>query len=62
MKFVEIPPIKKAVGIALVAGLAYVILEGTGIGAPARQAVGAATTQVKAFFMKLFGKTTVSSS
>lgn len=62
MKYVEIPPVRKAIGIALVAGLAYVILEGTGIGAPARQMVGAVTSQIKNFAMKLFGKTTVSGS
>ena len=37
MKFpVDVPPIRKALGIALVAAVAYVIVEGTGIGAPAR--------------------------
>lgn len=50
---VEIPPIRKALGIALVAGIAYVILEGTGIGAPARQFVGVATSHVKNFFTRL---------
>lgn len=51
MKFpVDVPPIRKALGIALVAAVAYVIVEGTGIGAPARQFVGAAMLQVKVCF------------
>lgn len=53
MKFIEIPPVKKALGIALVAAVAYVLLEGVGIGAPARQLVGSATSQIKNFFTRL---------
>ena len=57
MKYVEIPPVRKAIGIALVAALAYVILEGTGLGAPARNFVGGVTSQAKNFFNRLFQKT-----
>jgi hypothetical protein len=57
MKFpVDVPPVRKALGIALVAAVAYVIVEGTGIGAPARQMVSAATAQVKNLFSRLFAK------
>lgn len=57
MKFpVDIPPVRKALGIAVVAAVAYVIVEGTGIGAPARQMVSAVTVQVKNLFSRLFAQ------
>jgi hypothetical protein len=59
MKFpVDLPPARKAVGVALVAIVAVVIFEGTGVGAPARQFVGMATAQVKNFFSRLFSSGT----
>ncbi len=59
MKFpVDIPPARKAIGVALVAIVAVVIFEGTGVGAPARQFVGMATSQVKNFFSRLFSSGT----
>ena len=58
MKFpIDVPPVRKALGIALVAAVAYVIVEGTGIGAPARDFVSATTSQIKNFFSNLFGPT-----
>ena len=51
---VDLPPARKALGVALVAIVAVVIVEGTGVGAPARQFVGAVTSQVKNFFSRLF--------
>lgn len=54
MKYVEIPPVRKALGIALIAAVAYVIVEGTGIAAPAKQMVDGVTSQVKNFFARLF--------
>ena len=47
---------RKTVGIAVVAVVAYVIVEGTGIGAPAKQFVSMATAKVKGFFTGLFNK------
>jgi len=52
---IELPPAKKALGIALVAVIAYVIVEGTGIGSAPKELVGAATNQVKSFFARLMG-------
>jgi hypothetical protein len=52
---IDFPPAKKALGIAVVAVLAYVIVEGTGIGAAPKQMVGAVTSQVKNFFARLTG-------
>jgi hypothetical protein len=52
---IDFPPAKKALGIALVAVVAYVIVEGTGIGAAPKQLVGAFTSQVKNFFARLMG-------
>ena len=57
---VDLPPARKALGIALVAIVAVVIVEGVGFGAPARQFVSAATVQVKNFFSRLFSKGTQS--
>jgi hypothetical protein len=48
---------RKTVGIAVVAIVAVVIVEGTGIGDPAVQFVSAATGKVKNFFSGLFSKT-----
>jgi len=56
MKFpIDFPPAKKALGIAVVAVAAYLIVEGTGIGAAPKQFVGAVTSQFKNFFAKLSG-------
>lgn len=56
MKFpIVVPPVRKALGVALVAVVAVVIVEGTGIGAPARQFVSAVTSQIKNFFSRLSG-------
>lgn len=52
----DIPPARKALGIALVAVVAYVIVEGTGIGAAPKQFVSMVTAKVKAFFVGLFAK------
>ena len=52
---IDIPPVKKALGIAAVALVAYVIFEGVGMGAPVRTAVSGATTQIRNFFSRLFG-------
>lgn len=52
---IDIPPVKKALGIAVVAVVAVAIFEGTGIGAPAREFVGAVTSQIKSIFGKLSG-------
>jgi hypothetical protein len=49
---------RKTVGIAVVAIVAVVIVEGTGIGAPAVQFVSVATNKVKTFFSGLFNKPT----
>ncbi len=55
MKFpISFPPAKKALGIALVAVAAYVIVEGSGIGTAPKQFVGAVTSQVKSLFSRLF--------
>jgi hypothetical protein len=51
-----IPPARKALGIALVAVVAYVIVEGTGISAAPKQFVSMATAKAKAFFSGLFAK------
>jgi hypothetical protein len=50
---IDIPPAKKALGIAVVAVVAVAIFEGVGVGAHARDFVGAVTSQVKTFFGKL---------
>jgi hypothetical protein len=56
MKFpIDFPPVRKAIGIAFVAVVAYVIVEGTGIGAAPKQLVSALTAQVKTLFSKLSG-------
>jgi hypothetical protein len=56
MKFpIDFPPARKALGIAFVAVVAYVIVEGTGIGAAPKQLVGAITAQIKNLFAKLSG-------
>ncbi len=47
---------RKTVGIAVVAIVAVVIVEGTGIGGPAVQFVSAATNKVKGFVSGLFKK------
>jgi len=51
---IDIPPVKKALGVAFVAVVAVALFEGTGVGAPVRQFVGAITSQVKTIFGKLF--------
>jgi hypothetical protein len=54
MKFpIDFPPVKKALGVAVVAVVAVAIVEGTGVGAPVRQFIGAVTSQIKNFFSKL---------
>jgi hypothetical protein len=54
MKYLpDLPPARKALGIALVAVVAVVIVEGTGVGAPARQVVAAVTAQIKNLFSRL---------
>jgi hypothetical protein len=50
---IDIPPAKKALGIAVVAVVAVAIFEGVGVGAHARDFVGAVTSQIKTFFGKL---------
>ena len=56
MRFpIDFPPARKALGIAFVAVVAYVVVEGTGIGAAPKQFVGAVTSQFKNFFAKLSG-------
>jgi len=56
MRFpIDFPPAKKALGIAFVAVVAYVIVEGTGIGAAPKQLVSAVTAQVKSLFSRLSG-------
>jgi hypothetical protein len=56
MKFpIDFPPARKALGIAFVAVVAYVIVEGTGIGAAPKQLVSALTAQVKTLFGNLSG-------
>jgi hypothetical protein len=52
---ITFPPAKKALGIAFVAVVAYVIVEGTGIGAAPKQLVSALTAQVKNLLSKLSG-------
>ena len=52
---IDIPPVKKALGIAVVAVVAVAIFEGVGVGAPAREFVGAVTSQIKSIFGKLSG-------
>jgi hypothetical protein len=47
---------RKTVGIALVAVVAYVIVEGTGVTAAPKQFVSMATARVKGFFAGLFSK------
>ncbi len=49
---------RKTVGIAVIAIVAVVIVEGTGIAGPAVQFVSAATNKVKGFFSGLFSKST----
>lgn len=54
MKFpIDFPPAKKALGIAVVAVVAYLIVEGTGVGVAPKQFVGAVTSHIKTFFSKL---------
>lgn len=48
---------RKTVGIAVVAIVAVVIVEGTGIGGPAVAFVSMTTSKVKNFFSGLFSKT-----
>jgi hypothetical protein len=56
MRFpIDFPPARKALGIAFVAVVAYVVVEGTGIGAAPKQLVSALTAQVKNFFSRLSG-------
>jgi len=56
MKFpIDFPPARKALGIAFVAVVAYVVVEGTGIGAAPKQLVSALTAQAKKFFSRLSG-------
>jgi hypothetical protein len=56
MKFpIDFPPARKALGIAFVAVVAYVVVEGTGIGAAPKQLVSAVTAQIKTLFAKLSG-------
>ena len=50
---IDFPPVKKALGIAVVAVAAYLIVEGTGVGAAPKQFIGAVTSQIKNFFAKL---------
>jgi hypothetical protein len=50
---IDFPPAKKALGIALIAVLAYLIVEGTGIGAGPKQLVGAVTSHIKNIFAGL---------
>jgi hypothetical protein len=52
---IEFPPARKALGIAFVAVVAYVIVEGTGIGAAPKQLVGAVTSQIKNLFSRISG-------
>jgi hypothetical protein len=52
---IELPPsTRKVLGVALVAVVAYVIVEGTGIGAAPKLFVATMTTRVKTFFQKSF--------
>jgi len=56
MRFpIDFPPARKALGIAFVAVVAYVVVEGTGIGAAPKQLVSALTAQAKKFFSRLSG-------
>ena len=52
---ISFPPIRQALGIAVVAVIAYVVVEGTGIGAAPKQLVGAVAAQVRNFFARLSG-------
>lgn len=52
---IELPPsTRKVLGVALVAVIAYVIVEGTGVAAAPKQFVAALTTRAKTFFQKSF--------
>ncbi len=54
MRFpIDFPPARKALGIAFVAVLAYVVVEGTGIGAAPKQLVSALTAQIKNLFSRI---------
>jgi hypothetical protein len=54
MKFpIDFPPAKKALGIAVIAVAAYLIVEGTGVGTAPKQFIDAVTSQIKTFFSKL---------
>ena len=56
MRFpIDFPTARKTLGIAFVAVVAYVVVEGTGIGAAPKQLVSALTAQVKNFFSSLSG-------
>jgi hypothetical protein len=56
MRFpIDFPLARKALGIAFIAVVAYVVVEGTGIGAAPKQLVSALTAQVKNFFSRLSG-------
>jgi hypothetical protein len=52
---IDFPPARKALGIAFVAVVAYVIVEGTGIGAAPKELVSAATAHIKSLFSRLSG-------
>jgi hypothetical protein len=57
MKFLpDIPPARKAIGIALVAVVAVVVVEGLGLTAPPKAFIAGIASQVKGFFTGLFNK------
>lgn len=54
MKFVDIPPVGKAVGIAVVAVLAVIVAEGLGIIGPPAQFISGVKAQGANLFTRLF--------
>ena len=53
MKFpIQVPPARAALGIALVAVVAVVVVDGTGLGASARNFVAGLTAKAKRLFSK----------
>ena len=50
---IDIPPVKKALGVAAVAIVAVVLFDGLGGGEPVRQFITAGVSQIKAFFSGL---------
>lgn len=54
MKYVDIPPVGKAIGIAVVAILAVIVAEGLGIIGPPAQLIAGVKNQGTNFFAGLF--------